>query len=607
MSNEIKNKESTTKFSLIKNIIWIIKLIWKIRKSYIIIELTISLINAILPVALAWCSALFIKKITAGEYKSVFDPELLLIFLAYISLPFVIGSLKVIYAYVLNQFSVFFEQYIELSLIDKKGEIDIQTHESQEFHNLLLKANENIGRLMHFSDFVSYITGKVIQISIAVFIMLSYKWWVTIMLFLAMLPHLLIEIRFGQLKWSIWDCKAETKRKFSEIKRHFSILGSLTEIKVSNLKTYFTKSTDQLLTEFNEEIRSNEKKRFWLKLSAAFTEHAAEAFLVFYLMSDVIDKNIEINIFIFLISRIVSFRIDLNEFFRSLSNLNTDSLFISDIRKLISTPKVIRNGSRKLKPHTPTIEFRNVSFSYPGTDTSVLENFNFKIKAGDKVAVVGINGAGKTTLIKALMRFYDCKSGEILIDGTPIKELDLATFYSQVAYLAQEFPRFRLPVKQAIALGRGDEPIDEARVVDCAKRAGIHETILGWKDGYNSYLGKEFNGAEPSVGQWQKLALARALYRNAKVLILDEPTSSIDAVAEMAIFEELNKLPNDVTVIMISHRFNTVKDCDTIIVIENNQIKEMGNHAELMSIESGTYQNLFNTQKDSYETQATGE
>ncbi len=306
----------------------------------------------------------------------------------------------------------------------------------------------------------------------------------------------------------------------------------------------------------------------------------------------------------FIFASIQDLRQSLSGLFSNLGRQYQDNLFVSDVFKLLDTEPVIKKPFKGiiLNPDkTPEVVFDNVSFSYPGTNKAVLKNFSLKINPGEKIALVGINGAGKTTLIKLLCRFYDPDEGKITLDGHDLKDIDPESWYYQVGAIFQDYAKYHFIVKEAIAIGRTGATSSIEKVKEAAKAGEADVFIEEWEKKYEQMLGKEFTeGVEPSIGQWQKLALARTFYRDPKVLILDEPTSSIDAEAEAKIFEKLEALPRDRTVILISHRFSTVRQADKIGVIEDGQLKELGSHEDLLKI-NGTYAHLFTLQAKGYQ------
>lgn len=257
-----------------------------------------------------------------------------------------------------------------------------------------------------------------------------------------------------------------------------------------------------------------------------------------------------------------------------------------------------------------TFRFEHVSFAYPGSDRLVLRDLNFEIAGGDTVVLVGLNGAGKTTLLKLLLRLYDPTEGTIYMDGKDIRLYDPADLYTIFGITFQDFGKFAATIRDNIAFGQVERaPTDDA-VIAAAKQGNADGFIERLPGGYETPLMRYFedDGTELSIGQWQKLAVARAFYRNADVLILDEPTASLDAIAEQEIFRQFDTLREGKTTIFVSHRLSSATTASRILVLQNGEIVEEGTHAELMK-KSGHYHRLFSTQAERYIASAkeTGE
>ncbi|MGM9645992.1 MAG: ABC transporter ATP-binding protein, partial [Eubacteriales bacterium] len=248
-----------------------------------------------------------------------------------------------------------------------------------------------------------------------------------------------------------------------------------------------------------------------------------------------------------------------------------------------------------------TIEFKDVCFSYPGSDRLVLKNINFRLDGGTTCVLVGLNGAGKTTLIKLLTRLYDPTSGVILLDGKDIREYDLKELYSIYGIIFQDFGKYAVNVDENIYFGDIDKGFNEHDVINAAKQSGASDFIEKLPKQYSTPLMKYFedDGVELSIGQWQKLSVARAFYSDSDILILDEPTASLDAIAEQQIFNQFDELRKGKTTIFVSHRLSSATTADVILVIENGEIVETGNHSSLMKLK-GKYYNLFTTQAKRY-------
>lgn len=262
-------------------------------------------------------------------------------------------------------------------------------------------------------------------------------------------------------------------------------------------------------------------------------------------------------------------------------------------------PAAMVKGTKPVKPGEHTIEFRHVSFKYPRSEKLVLRDINLTIKSGEHLSIVGLNGAGKTTFIKLLCRLYDVTEGEILIDGVNIKEYSEEEYRRLFSVVFQDFQLFAFSLRENIAFG---EQADDKELERVLKLAGLWEDAQKLPNGLDTMLYKSFdeNGTDLSGGQRQKTAIARALYRNAPVVILDEPTAALDPVAEYEIYRQFNTLIGGKTAVYISHRLSSCKFCDRIVVFADDTIKENGTHEQLVGIDGGIYAGMFAEQAKYY-------
>ncbi|MBV7334468.1 ABC transporter ATP-binding protein/permease [Chloroflexi bacterium TSY] len=265
-----------------------------------------------------------------------------------------------------------------------------------------------------------------------------------------------------------------------------------------------------------------------------------------------------------------------------------------------------RNVQRTGRAHAPSssvsqgIEFRKVSFHYPGADRFVLQNVSFVIRPETNVALVGENGAGKTTLVKLLARFYDPTEGEILLDGKDLRDYPVEELQRKIGVIFQDFVRYHLTVQENIGFGQLEHVDNIERVTQAAAKGGAAPVIDKLSDGYATMLGKTFeNSVDLSGGEWQKMALSRAFMRDAQILILDEPTAALDAKAEYDVYKRFAELTENKTTLFISHRFSTVRMAQHILVLENGRLIEEGTHEELMALDS-QYAEMFNVQAERY-------
>jgi ATP-binding cassette subfamily B protein len=261
-------------------------------------------------------------------------------------------------------------------------------------------------------------------------------------------------------------------------------------------------------------------------------------------------------------------------------------------------PGIVDLPNAEILPAVPLkIEFKNVSFSYPGSKNLALDKVSFVLNFGERLALVGENGAGKTTLVKLLLRLYEPTSGEILVNGKNIRSYTLESLRLRIAVTFQDFLKLALSAKENIGLGLGVSEAGDSRIVEAAVRSGAHEKIISLPKGYDTCLGRgwEDDGVELSGGEWQKVALARSLIKNASLIVLDEPTAALDARSEFKFFQELFRREREVSLFLISHRFSSVRVADRILVLENGRLVEEGKHEDLMN-KKGLYFELYELQ-----------
>lgn len=265
-------------------------------------------------------------------------------------------------------------------------------------------------------------------------------------------------------------------------------------------------------------------------------------------------------------------------------------------------PDAFEKGDRKVEDKAHVIEFKNVSFKYPRAEDYVLKNINIKIDTKEHLSVVGLNGAGKTTFIKLLCRLYDVTEGEILIDGINIKEYSEEEYHKMFAVVFQDFNLFAFSLKENIAMGNTEAEPDDDRIGEVLKLSGLYEDAQKLEYGMETMLFKSFDekGTELSGGQQQKTAISRALYKNAPIVILDEPTAALDPIAEYEIYKKFDTLVGNKAAIYISHRLSSCRFCDRIAVFADKTIKEYGTHDELVKLKDGIYAEMFKTQARYY-------
>ncbi|MEI6296151.1 MAG: ABC transporter ATP-binding protein [bacterium] len=501
-------------------------------------------------------------------------------------------------------FFLFLQEKFGMMIVDKKSELDIASQENPKYSDLIGRVTENNWRVNNFTDRISLIIFNNIPAVFAQGAVLLFANPLIFLIFIALsIPEFIVQTRFAKRVYSIEADKSEVKRRYWETRSYFDNLEYLTEFKIYQNAKHFSGLVRRLLRDFRDKELRNDLERVKYVLVSNFFSVTGLAIAVVFFVNQVMKGEIPIGTFVFYLGTIQWLRRDLTNMLRNLGKQMEDSSFVTELFNFLSIAPDIASSANSIKINhdkSPEIIFENVSFKYPGTENYVLNNLNFKIKAGEKMALVGVNGAGKTTLVKLICRFYDPTEGRILINGIDLKEVDLPSWYKMIGILFQDYPRYHSLVKDAISISRAGDKTDVQKIKDSAKAAEADIFIDKWEKNYDQMLGRQFEGGvEPSVGQWQKLGLARTFYRDPKVMILDEPTSSIDAESEAKIFEKIESIKDDRTTILISHRFSTVRKADGIIVIKDGKIIENGTHDELIK-KKKVYYKLFNIQAKGY-------
>jgi ATP-binding cassette, subfamily B, bacterial len=294
---------------------------------------------------------------------------------------------------------------------------------------------------------------------------------------------------------------------------------------------------------------------------------------------------------------------NIQQIFSTVSGIADQALFLTDLVAFFEMKPTIQSKPNALpmpRPMRSGFEFRNVSFSYPGSDRLILNGLNFHLFPEERVALVGENGQGKTTIVKLLTRLYDPTEGQVLLDGIDLREYDLEDLYQNIGIIFQDFMRYEMTARENIAVGRIEEMNNLALLHQAAEKSMADEVISRLSGKYDQMLGRRFDGGvDLSGGEWQKVALARAYLRNAQLLVLDEPTAALDARSEFQVFQRFSELTAGKMALFISHRFSTVRMADRIVVIEGGRIAEDGSHEQLTHL-GGRYAEMFELQAGSY-------
>lgn len=429
------------------------------------------------------------------------------------------------------------------------------------------------------------------------------NWWVVPMIGVFLIPTLLSEARIAKLQWFVWDQKGDERHVFWGLEHILRNARGQMELRSSQASTYVLGKINSMNKQFYNEQEDRYRESRGIALSAQLLDSIGPSVAGIVVLLQFLSKAISFERYLFLTGALFRVNGALNTIFGTVTRMQEPLLVAHSYFDLVENSTRVSDDPKAVKladSTTPEIEFKNVSFSYPGQSTPVFEDLSLTIKPGEHVALVGENGAGKSTLIKLLLRFYKPTSGQILVNGIDLNTITLESWYEQLATLFQVFNQYPFPIDENIAVGRSSKKQDAKLLNQSAKFGGVDEMVKSYKHGWDTVLDSSFKkGIEPSGGQWQRVALARAFYRQAKILILDEPTSAIDAKAEYNIFNNIFDHYKNKSAIIVSHRFSTVRRADRIIVLDQGKIIEEGTHQQLMK-HKDLYESLFTKQAEGY-------
>ncbi len=486
----------------------------------------------------------------------------------------------------------------------KSIEVDLEYYESAQYYDKLHRAQREAPyRPVRIVNGLVQVAQSGISLLAMAGLLFSFHWGVAAILFAAAVPGLFVRLRYaGQTyRWQRRSTPAERQAWYF----HWLLTGDAhaKEIRQFDLGSLFRRRFRDLRQQLRREKIEIATRRSIAELvaqaSATVAVFGSYAFIAYRTVQGTITLG-DLVMYYQAFQRGQGF---LREMLGGLAGLYEDNLFLSNLYEFLELkPKVVEPPHPRPipQPMQTGLAFDHVSFRYPTGTREVLEDVSLTIRPGEVVALVGENGSGKTTLIKLLCRLYDPTNGTITLDGVDLRQLETTALRREISVVFQDYAQYHLTARENVWFGNVALPPDEERIAAAARHAGADEVITGLPQGYETILGKWFeDGEELSVGEWQKVALARAFLRDAQIIVLDEPTSALDARAEYEVFRKFRQLAAGRTAILISHRFSTVRMADRIFVLEGGKIIESGTHDELVRL-GGTYARLFETQAQYY-------
>lgn len=486
----------------------------------------------------------------------------------------------------------------------KSIEMDLEYYESAQYYDKQHRAQrEGPSRPNSIVNGLIKVGQSAVSLLAITALLLSLHWGVALILFVAVVPETLVQLKFAGRMFRWQRQRTPTERQASYL--HWMITGEThaKEIRLFDLGDLFRSRSRDVRRELRGERLDIAKRRSLAGLlaqaGAMLAIFGSYAFVAYRTVHGMLTMG-DLVMYFGALQRGQGF---LRGFLSGLAGLYENNLFLANLMEFLDLkPKVVDPPHPKPvpRPVETGLVFDHVGFRYPNGTRRVLEDITLRIGSGEIVALVGENGAGKTTLIKLLCRLYDPTVGTVTLDGVDLREFETAKLRREISVIFQDYVRYHQTARDNIWFGNVNGRVNQQRVIAAAQRAGAHEVISGLPKGYDTMLGKLFeDGEELSIGQWQKVALARAFMRDAQIIVLDEPTSALDAEAEYEVFKRFRQLAEGRTTILISHRFSTVRMADRIHFMKDGRIAESGTHDELLR-RGGMYARLFEMQAQHY-------
>ena len=575
----------------------------------------VRLVRALLPVATLFVGKLIIDEVVAlaqrpgapSSLQEWLDSGLLDRIIWLVAIEFVLAVLSDVLGRVValvdSLLSEKFTNASSIRLMEHAATLDLEDFEDSELQDQLDRARrQTSGRMSLMNQLFGQSQDAITIVAFAAGLVV-YAPWLILLLALALVPAFLGEAHFNAESYSLAYRRTPERRELDYVRQTGASVETAKEVKIFGLNSFLVDRYREISTNFYEANRKLAIKRAgWgglLTSLGTIGYYVAYAYLAWSTLIGVFS----IGDLTFLAGSFRRLRTLLEGLLIGFSDMAGQALYLDDLFSFFEIePEILPPPNPRPFPSRIThgFVFEDVGFIYPGAERWAVRHLNFTLQAGEVLALVGENGAGKTTLVKLLARLYDPDEGRILLDGHDLREYDLDMLRANLGVIFQDFVRYNLTARDNIAVGRIEAREDFARIEKAAERSLADEVIKRLPGGYEQRIGKRFRGGvELSGGEWQKVAIARAYMRDAQVLILDEPTASLDARSEFAVFQRFKELSHGKTAVLISHRFSSVRMADRILVLADGTVEAMGTHEELLA-QRGRYAELFELQAAGY-------
>lgn len=575
------------------------KEIYKATRSSAILSPILYFIEGIIPAVITYVLTLLYDFIDLYTRAQTEFSSIIFIAVIVVSLYLVLLIIQLISSYIVN-IGIFEKvlNYCKLKVYSKSSGLNLILYEDVKIHDLKDRAEDAVRRdtisSLHMS--LGIILRSLVSFVSTLIVLATYNPWLIIISFLSVIPFFIAKKIRGNAFYFLKKAQIKKERKLTYLWYLLTQKDSVKEIRTQQTYEYIYDKWKNCKTEVNKEVWNFEKKDALSMFLCDFIKilgYAGSVALSFVL---VMQGKISIGVFGAFLTAFISTQNSIKTLLIRLGGISSLTNFAKNYFDYLEIPD---GESKRTIDHSfeDTIKLENVCFKYPSNQEETLQDINLNIKQGETIVLVGENGSGKTTLIKLILGIYDVIKGEIYYDGIDVKKITRDSLYKNISIISQDFHQFQMSLRENVALSDIENMNDDSKILETIQM--IDGKILSSVKNIDDRLGKEFGGTELSGGQWQKIAIARGMYKNSDFIILDEPTASLDPITEYEILTKFLEISKDKTSIIVSHRIGLCKYADKIIVMDKGRVVGIGRHEELMQ-NCLVYKYLYETQQKWY-------
>lgn len=568
--------------------------IHRIVPRTLVLQIICMMLQSLMAAITIWLTSVFLNLVYQKDFKSS------LICFCMILAVFVLSEVanSIFYSCMV---SIDFQigQQLQIELGEKGTRLSMICYENTETNNMLKRAKNCIEQ-ERFSDLslsVFNILAEFLKVNGTLLVLAGFHPVLVGISLLSVFPYLIVRLVRGKEFYELKRYQAAGERRRNYLYHLFGDKQAVKELRIFEIEDYIEQKMYAARDNMKQEVWNFKKRDMRSLLICEIFCKSGYLLSIFSTILLLLHQVLDVGMMAAALAAFTSFQTAAKYFLVSLGRIPECAAFVKDYYDFMDMEEA-EKGTEKLCSDFDSIKVKQLSFSYPGRKTPAVSNLSFTIKRNEVVAIVGNNGSGKTTLVKLLTGLYQAQKGQIYYGRQNLRSLDPEEFYKQISFVSQDFIKYKLTVRENIGIGDWKQMENTDKIYMLLHQVGL-ETFIS-QASVNQLLGNEFGGRELSVGQWQKLAIARGMMKDSSVIFLDEPTAALDPLMETKVLKMFLKIAREKTAIIVSHRIGICKEVDKIIVMKEGKIAEIGNHEELLA-EKGEYYRLYTMQQKWYE------